>query len=426
MPKVSVFTPSHQTRFLDDCLESMLGQSFSDWEWIVYLNDGAAWVPAVEDSRIRIIRSSDSMGVGAAKRAACSSAVGEFLVELDHDDILASNALELVVDCFQKNPDVGFVYSHTAQINEDGSRCLEVFNPDMGWTYKEVNVDGRGVLQFNAMEALPSNVSYIWFAPNHLRAFRRDDYESVGGYNELMSVLDDQDLMNRLYQVTEFKLIDECLYLQRIHGENTQKDPDVNSFIQQETIRLYDENIAANALAWAQRRGLLALDLGAAHNKEAGFLGVDQYEGPGVDIVADVTKGIDLPDSSVGVIRASDFIEHIPDKVALFNEMYRLLAHGGMLLTLTPSSDGRGAFQDPTHVAYYNENSFWYFTSRDYANFVPQIKCKFQNSRLATYFPTQFHEEHQIPYVLANLVAVKDDSPCIAGQPFEPRPPISL
>ena len=31
---------------------------------------------------------------------------------------------------------------------------------------------------------------------------------------------------------------------------------------------------------------------------------------------------------------------------------------------LTPSTDGRGAFQDPTHVSFYNENSFWYFTDR--------------------------------------------------------------
>ena len=67
------------------------------------------------------------------------------------------------------------------------------------------------------------------------------------------------------------------------------------------------------------------------------------------------------------MIRAVDFLEHVPDKVALFNELYRLLAHGGMLLSLTPSTDGRGAFQDPTHVAYYNENSFWYFTDANYA-----------------------------------------------------------
>ena len=89
-----------------------------------------------------------------------------------------------------------------------------------------------------------------------------------------------------------------------------------------------------------------------------------------------MSRGIDLPDNSVGVIRAVDFLEHVPDKIAIFNELHRLLAHGGMLLSLTPSTDGRGAFQDPTHVAFYNENSFWYFTDANYANFVPEITCQ--------------------------------------------------
>jgi len=182
----------------------------------------------------------------------------------------------------------------------------------------------------------------------------------------------------------------------------------INQAIQTDTVALYDSYVEGNALAWAKREGLLALDLGAAHNKHPQYLGVDQYERPGVDIVADVTKGIPLPDNSVGVIRACDFLEHIPDKVTLFNELYRVLAHGGMLLSLTPSTDGRGAFQDPTHVAFYNENSFWYFTDRNYANFVPQITCRFQVSRLITFFPNDWHREHDISYVNANLIAIKD------------------
>ena len=75
-----------------------------------------------------------------------------------------------------------------------------------------------------------------------------------------------------------------------------------------------------------------------------------------------------------------------------------------MLLSMTPSTDGRGAFQDPTHVAFYNQNSFWYFTERQYAAFVPQIQCRFQVSRLSTYSPSEWHREHDIPYVAANLV----------------------
>ena len=98
-----------------------------------------------------------------------------------------------------------------------------------------------------------------------------------------------------------------------------------------------------------------------------------------VDIVATLPNRMPVEDNSVGVIRAVDFLEHVADKVALINELYRALAPGGLLLSQTPSTDGRGAFQDPTHVAFYNENSFWYYTERQYRNFVPQIKAAFRS-----------------------------------------------
>lgn len=407
-PRVSVFTPSHRTTFLDECLDSLLRQTYADWEWVVVLNGGMRWRPAVDDPRVRVVVADDLTGVGAAKRHACLLARGEFLVELDHDDVLASTALQRVVETFEAHPHASLVYSQCAQVLEDGSRDNERFDERFGWVYRDATVDGRSVLQIDSLEPSPHNVSYIWYAPNHVRAFRRSSYEATGGYDAERFICDDQDIMCRLYQQGEFVLIDECLYLQRVHGRNTQREPDTNARIQQETVELYDRYVEGNAAAWAKRNGLHVLDLGAAHNKPLGYTGLDKYPGVDVDIVGDVTTGIDLPDSSVGVIRAVDFLEHVVDKIAMFNEIYRLLAHGGLLLSLTPSTDGRGAFQDPTHVAYYNENSFWYFTDDNYRQFVPEISCRFQVSRLLTYFPSEWHEQHNISYVNANLIAIKN------------------
>jgi len=221
--------------------------------------------------------------------------------------------------------------------------------------------------------------------------------------------------MCRLFHVGDFHHIPRCLYLQRMHPANTQRDPETNAHIQSETVALYDKYIEANALAWTYRRGLLALDLGAAHRKPPGYLGVDQYPGEGVDIVATLPGRLDLPDDSVGLMRAVDFLEHVPAKIPLINELYRLLAPGGMLLSTTPSSDGRGAYQDPTHVAYYNENSFWYYTDDQYRAFVPEIEARFQSSRLTTCFPSQWHSEKNISYVIANLISVKDGAERCGG-----------
>jgi O-antigen biosynthesis protein len=405
---LSVFTPSHRPTFLSECFESLQVQTFEEWEWVVVLNKGAKWKPPRNDARVRVIVDNDLDGVGSAKRRACQEARGEILVELDHDDLLARKALEAVHEAYSDKPDLALVYSHCAQILEDGSRDDSTFNAAMGWEYKEAVVDGRQVQYAVSLQPTPHNVSYIWFAPNHLRSFSRRAYEQAGGYDATRKVLDDQDLMCRLYRVGDFHLIDECLYLQRMHSDNTQRDEETNSFIQNETVALYGQYIETNALAWCRRHNLLALDLGAAHAHPSGYLGVDRVAAPGVDIVAELPSPLPFADGSVGVIRAVDFLEHVADKVALFNELYRLLAPGGLLLSQTPSTDGRGAFQDPTHVAFYNENSFWYYTEANYRNFVPEITARFQVSEVVTRYPTEWHAAHNIPYVTANLIALKE------------------
>ncbi|MER5427725.1 glycosyltransferase [Streptomyces sp. NPDC002588] len=414
-PRFSVFTPSHRPRYLDECLATLQAQTCADWEWIVVLNNGARWRPEHPDDRIRVEIADDVVGVGAAKRRACELARGEILVELDHDDLMAKACLAELAKAFDAHPEAVLVYSNTAQITEDGKRDDDRFNEAHGWHYEEVRVDGRTLLQVRSMAPTPHNVAYIWYAPNHVRAFRRDAYVKAGGYDATRTVLDDQDLMCRLFHVGDFHHIPRCLYLQRMHPANTQRDPEINAHIQRETVALYDKYIEANALAWTHRRGLLALDLGSARRKPPGYTGVDKQPGEGVDIVATLPDRLDLPDDSVGLLRAVNFLEHVPAKVPLINELYRLLAPGGMLLVSTPSSDGRGAYQDPSHVAYYNENSFWYYTDDQYRAFVPDLEARFQSSRLATYFPSEWHSEKNISYVVANLIAMKDGTERCGG-----------
>ncbi|MCU1676979.1 MAG: hypothetical protein JWM93_1737, partial [Frankiales bacterium] len=263
---LTVFTPSHNPRFLDDCYDSLRRQTHEDWEWVVLLNGRARdWKPAVGDARVRVIKGRPGVrGVGAAKREACEHANADVLVELDHDDVLASTCLERVAAAFTAHAEVVLVFSDFAQINEDGSPNHARFNEAMGWVYDEVDVDGTAQLRCHALESSPHNVGYIWYAPNHVRAFRRSAYEQVGGYDPSLQVLDDQDLMMRLYRAGEFLRLDGCLYLQRIHSQNTQVDPATNAHIQQQTVVMYLQNIEEMARAWSARHGLAAVTLRTA------------------------------------------------------------------------------------------------------------------------------------------------------------------
>jgi len=400
---ISVFTPSHNSKFLDDCYASLKAQTIENWEWIVLLNGGAEWSRPEWDDRVRVAYADEKLqGVGALKRHAVELCSGRILVELDHDDLLAPNALEEIQNVF-KDPYTVFAYSDFAQINEDGTPNHQRFDESFGWEYYQ---EGEHLV-CKGLEPSPHNVSYIWYAPNHVRAFLKFAYDTAGGYDSSKKVLDDQDLMTRLYLIGGFHHIEKCLYYQRVHTLNTQKDPETNKFIQEETVRLHGQTIQPLLLKWAEDEGLLALDLGGAHNPAPGYKTVDLNEP--ADFLGDIFNVLgDMEDNSVGVIRAVDFCEHISDKIRLWNEFHRVLAHGGMVLSLTPSTDGRGAFQDPTHVAFYNENSFWYWTDDQFRRFVPEITCNFQVSQLFTHFPSEWHQANNIPYVCANLIAIKE------------------
>lgn len=403
--RISVFTPSHDTRYLDDCYRSLAEQPLTDWEWIVLLNGKAgSWSPPEPDERVKVSRAPGRARdrVGALKRAACELASGDILVELDHDDVLSRGCLAQVVDAFEDAATV-LAYSDFAQINEDGSANHDHFDPAFGWVYTQGTLDGASYDRCHALAPTPHNVAYIWYAPNHVRAFRRAAYEKVGGYNADLAYLDDQDLMCRLYLEGEFTQIKRCLYLQRVHQKNTQSQQRVNAAIQEQTVVYYRQWIELLALAWAKRNGLRCVRLRTPI--WIGDESDDRYE----DMVVDPAEPlIDADDGSVAVLKAYDVLQRMPRRAEFFNECHRVLAHAGLLLTQTPSTDGRGAFQDPSHTAFYNENSFMYLTQAALRAAIPDLVSRWQVSHLRTFHPTPGHVEMMIAYVQANLLAIKD------------------
>jgi glycosyltransferase involved in cell wall biosynthesis len=402
--RVSVFTPSHDPRYLDHAFRSLREQSFSDWEWIVLLNRKApSWKPPEPDPRVKVRRAPARVrGVGALKRAACELASGEILVELDHDDTLSRGCLAQVTDAFRTRG-VVFAYSDFAQISEDGSPNRERFDPAHGWVYSAGTVDGRDYDRCRSLAPSPHNLGYIWYAPNHVRAFRRTAYEQVGGYNAELEYLDDQELMSKLYLVGEFTQIERCLYFQRVHAKSTQREDRINAAIQEQTVVYYLQFIEELALAWAERRGLRCVRL-----QTPLWLGDppdDRYEDVQID---PAEPRIDAASDSVGVLKADDVLQRMPRRAAFFNECYRVLPHAGLIFTQTPSTDGRGAYQDPSATAFYNENSFMYLTDANLHPAIPGLAARLQVSYLSTSFPTQAHADGLTPYVHANLLAVKD------------------
>jgi len=400
---ISIITPSHNTRYLEQVYQYLSKQTIKNWEWIILLNgdgDLNLHYTITSDIRVRNYRSMlNTTNIGALKKEACSHASGDIILELDHDDFLLENALEECEKAFE-DPEVVFAFSDALPIRPD--KTVVEYRKDFGWKYEPTLFNNETFLHPVTPEAIPQNISKIWFAPDHFRAWRKSTYDLIGGHNEEMPVADDHDLICRLYLQGKFVKIDKCLYIYNVHGENTslQKSQDIQTLM----MNNYRKYIEPMMMKWSNENSLLCIDLCGAIDTPPGYLSVDRHN-------ADFNMDLNhhwrlLANNSVGLIRANDAIEHMKDPIHTMNEAYRVLAHGGMFLIDVPSTDGKGAFCDPTHVSFWNDRSFRYYTEAAMRRYLePECKCSFQISLLENIM-----KYDNLPYVRAHLIAVKEGS----------------
>jgi len=103
----------------------------------------------------------------------------------------------------------------------------------------------------------------------------------------------------------------------------------------------------------------LRLNLGCSDVQMSDCVNVDIA--PPADVLADLSVRWPWPDSSVEHIHAWDIFEHLADKIFTMGEAWRVLSPGGILDLFVPTTDGRGAFQDPTHKSFWTPNDLFYF-----------------------------------------------------------------
>ena len=404
--KFSIITATHlKNSFLNDLYESLLEQTYTNWEWVIFLNGGASPLGINEkiksDTRVKIYASLESNScVGYNKNRAFSYGSGDILVEVDHDDMLTSDCLEELYKAFQ-DPKVGFVFSDDA-IYHMKEEPLP-YNSVNGWTHYKYNWKGKELLAHNCFPPTSHSISYIWYAPDHVRAWRKEIYQRIGGHDPNLDICDDHELMIRTYLNTKMHHIPKVLYIYRITGENTWLER--NQAIQERTVQLFQKHAWELACKDAKDNGLHIVELGGGINPKDGCnINIDLEEG---NYKWDLNDGIPLDDNSVGVIWASHILEHLYDKHKILKEIHRVLADGGWAFIQVPSTDGRGAFQDPTHVSYWNENCFWYYTRKDKAAFIRNNDIRFQSFKLDTFYWEP--RSDNIAITDAWLVAVKSD-----------------
>jgi predicted SAM-dependent methyltransferase len=114
---------------------------------------------------------------------------------------------------------------------------------------------------------------------------------------------------------------------------------------------------------------MVKLNLGCGLRQVEGYVNIDARRIVYPDLLCDILSGLPYANNTVDEVRAWDFLEHIPlgQTVGVIDDIWRVLKPGGIFESFTPDAEtGQGAFQDPTHVSFWVENSWLYYSHPAY------------------------------------------------------------
>lgn len=213
-PCFSIVVPLYKTqeKYLKELLESIKGQTYSNWE--LCLSDGSGLDSPLKevlkeleysDSRIKVISSKEPLKIAENTNAAIEIATGDYIVFADHDDILSIDALYECAKCINENPKVDMIYSDEDKVSMDGQTYFEPhFKPDL-------NVD------------LLCSVNYFC----HLVVVKRQLLEQAGNLNGEYNGAQDYDFVLRCVEKTDAVYhIPKILYHWRAHMDSTAENPE--------------------------------------------------------------------------------------------------------------------------------------------------------------------------------------------------------
>jgi glycosyltransferase involved in cell wall biosynthesis len=209
MPLVSLVIPAYNaaTRYLDQAIESVLGQSVQDVELIVVddaSKDDTARV-VLRFPRARYFRRGENGGQAAARNDGARLATGEFLAFLDQDDLWEPTFLEETLAILRAHPEAALVHCDGYQVNERNEILYYDHAMSQIHSITQMLRGGHDVATSGSL-------------------FRKSAFDAVGGYDDRLFIWEDIDLAIRLYE--RFTLIHhpKPMYRHRLYGHNVSRD----------------------------------------------------------------------------------------------------------------------------------------------------------------------------------------------------------
>lgn len=207
-PKVTVLMSVYNgERYLNEAIESILAQTFTDFEYLIIDDASTDRTPEIlcsyGDLRIRIVTNEENFGLTKTLNKGLSLARGEYIARMDADDISMPNRLRKQFNFMEKNPDVGVCGTNVRIVDENGKKREKIYCPLTDSCIK----------------------SNLFFCSSfvHPSVFIRRNILDENLYDSRFRYAQDYELWVRLSKITNFENIKEALLLYRVHSLNIGK-----------------------------------------------------------------------------------------------------------------------------------------------------------------------------------------------------------
>ena len=218
-PLISIIVPTYNTKpaFLRDCLDSVLGQVYDNWELCIVDDASPSDVArkiieeyANGEPRIKYQFLSKNQHIAGATNEAVTMSSGEYIALFDHDDLLWPNALFEVVKALNEDRGIDFLYTDEDKITEDRYEHIgPFFKPD--WNPDFLH-----------------SVNYI----THFSVVRKELLHKLGGLKGDYNGAQDWDLFLRITSATKkVRHIPKIVYSWRIHDLSTAKSTSSKPYV---------------------------------------------------------------------------------------------------------------------------------------------------------------------------------------------------
>lgn len=201
--KISVYIPSHNYgRFLTDSIESVLRQSYDNWELLLIDDNSTDNTAEVMnryqgDARLRIFNAG-GVGLHAVCNLALKEARGEYIIRLDADDIFEENILLILSHYLDQHPDIALVFPDHFLMDEFG----DIFSYERRQKIYQSN---------HMLDAPPNGACFL---------ARTEVLREVGGYKSEMRAQDGYYIWLKVIKTHKTANINLPLYYYRRHSEN--------------------------------------------------------------------------------------------------------------------------------------------------------------------------------------------------------------